>query len=359
MKPKTMILMVVAVACGLGASYMTSKLLAERNNRDQNEASVPVLVATSRILAWQPIKEPEKYFEVKQFPESVAPPKALKDFLEIKDKRLNKPLDVGKPVTEADLLTKEQMSLAENLLPGQRAIAIKVTAESLVAGFVLPGTRVDIVCTQKGTESLARIILQNMMVLAVDTQDQRSPEVKTIVGQTVTLAATPEESVRLSLAQSVGELRLLLKSGADTKRINTVVAHTGDLAKALATDSEREGESTRTALAPTVPTLPPVADDPKKTTAAPEEKKAEKKRKRHVMTIRHGSSTEKVVFPLGNYDDEDDSTPKTKSDKEDKPKGSPKRPSRPRRVRRRPRRSASRCAPGASGEAMHGCRERG
>jgi Flp pilus assembly protein CpaB len=327
MKPKTMILMIVAVACGLGASYMTSRLLAERNNRDRDEQTVPVLVATGRIGAWQPIKDPEKVFEVKLFPENVAPPKALKDFAEIKDKRLNKPLDAGKPVTEADLLTKEQMSLAENLLPGQRAIAIKVTPESLVAGFVLPGTRVDIVCTQKGNEASSRIILQNMMVLAVDTQDQRNAETKTILGQTVTLAATPEESTRLSLAQSIGELRLLLKSGGDTARISSPVATPKNLSKALSSDTEKESEGTRTL--PTVPVgdLPPVIDE-KKTVPVTQEKK----RKRHVMTIRTGPNTEKAVFLLGKNDDDEEvesSTTTTKTEKEAKPKEATKKPDAP------------------------------
>ncbi len=333
MKPKTMILMIVAVACGLGASYMTSKLLAERNNKEQSEPTVAVLVATARIGAWQPIKEPEKVFEVKQFPERLAPLKPVSDLAELKDKRLNKPLDAGKPVTEADLLTKEQMSLAENLLPGQRAIAIKVTAESLVAGFVLPGTRVDIVCTQKGTESSARIILQNMMVLAVDAQDQRDPTLKTMMGQTVTLAATPEESTRLSLAQSIGELRLLLKNGADTKRTGNVVTHNRDLEKPLSAETENESDGTRTArTAPTV-TLPPV-DDEKKPVAVVEAKKAEsvKKRKRHVMTIREGSKTEKAVFLLGNDDEEEgSSSPAPKSDKEEKPKEVTKTPEEPKK----------------------------
>jgi pilus assembly protein CpaB len=329
MKPKTMILMVVAVACGLGASYMTSRLLADRNNKDQNEPTVPVLVATGRILAWQPIKDPERVFELKQFPESVAPPKALKDYSEVKDKRLNKPLDVGKPVTEADLLTKEQMSLAENLLPGQRAIAIKVTAESLVAGFVLPGTRVDVVCTTRGTDSSARIILQNMMVLAVDTQDQRDPTTKAMMGQTVTLAATPEESTRLALAQSIGELRLLLKSGADTKRTSSVVARAGDLDKALTGDIEKDGDGSRSgSLTAKVPTLPPVVEEKKPPVTVVEEKKSESARKtrRHVMTIRHGSHTEKAVFILGNEDEDDENTTSTRTEKEDKPKDEAKKP---------------------------------
>ncbi len=321
MKPKTMILMVVAVVCGLGASYMTSKLLAERGKNDQAEPTVPVLVATARIAAWQPIKEPEKFFEVRQFPVSVAPPKALDDLEKVKDKRLNKLLDVGKPVTEGDLLTKEQMSIVESLLPGQRAIAIKVTTESLVAGFVLPGTRVDVVCTTRGGNSAARIILQNMLVLAVDTQDQRPTDTKTIAGQTVTLAATPEESTRLSLAQSIGELRLLLKSGGDSKHTYEVVSTEKDLARPLSGADDKEREEARAAASPTV-TLPTVPLEEPKVTPRVEEKIEPKKRKRHVMTIVTAGNRERAVFLLGD-EDVDENVVAPKKDKDDAPKAAP------------------------------------
>jgi Flp pilus assembly protein CpaB len=227
------------------------------------------------------------------------------------------------------------MSLCENLLPGQRAIAIKVTAESLVAGFVLPGTRVDIVHTTHGTDSSARIILQNMMVLAVDTQDVRDPALKTMMGQTVTLAATPEESTRLSVAQANGELRLLLKGGADTKRTTTVVTRISDLAKPLSTDIDKENDGSRTASGtPKVPVLPPVVDD--KNPVLVEAKKTEpvKKRKRHVMTINTPNSSQKAVFLLGKGDDDEDdgsSTPATKSDKEAKPNEVTKKPEEPKK----------------------------
>ncbi len=52
MKPKTMMLMVVAIGCGLAASYMTSKLLAERNNAQTEEPKVKVLVAKIKVPAW-------------------------------------------------------------------------------------------------------------------------------------------------------------------------------------------------------------------------------------------------------------------------------------------------------------------
>jgi pilus assembly protein CpaB len=322
MKPKTMILMVVAVACGLGASYMTSKLLAERN-KQQPEQTVSVLVARAKIVSWQPLKNPEQLFEVKEYPQNLAPPRAIGDPAELLNQRLNKTLDAGKPVTRDDLLSKEQMSLAEQLQPGQRAIAIKVSAESLVGGFVLPSTRVDVICTTRGNDASSRIILQHMLVLAVDTQSERT-EQKTILGQTVTLAATPEEATRLALASSAGELRLLLKENGDAKRTYNVVSKWSDLDKPLNGDPDPDRESRRVASAPTL-VLPPVAPD--MPAPVPEVKPVvEKKVRRHVMTIRTGSTVEKAVFINGQPEDEDE-TPAKKE--ESKPKTEVKKPAPP------------------------------
>ncbi|MFO0929130.1 MAG: Flp pilus assembly protein CpaB [Gemmataceae bacterium] len=298
MKPKTMILMVVAIGCGLAASYMTSRLLAERNQQQEAEPTVPVLVAKARVPGWQPVKDPEKFFEIKAYPQSVAPRRAIATFEEIKGQRLNKPLDETKPVTQDDLLTKEQADLATQLQPGQRAIAIKVTTESLVGGFVLPGSRVDVVHTTRGQDSAAKILLQNMLVLAVDTQDQRNPEQKSIMGQTVTLAATPEEATRLSLASSNGELRLLLKSNQDTKRTWAVNVTSKDLDKPLASGSDGErlvDLAPRPAPAPVVPLpeLPPEVKAPVKEPVAEPVKKA---RKPHYLTIWNGSSRDRIPF---------------------------------------------------------------
>ncbi|MFO0846195.1 MAG: Flp pilus assembly protein CpaB [Gemmataceae bacterium] len=308
MKPKTMILMVVAVGCGLGASYMTSKLLADRNVKPQEVQTVPVLVAKVRVPGWQPIKEPEKMFEVKMFPVDVAPKRALGNLADLKDQRLNKPLDETKAVTQDDLLTKEQQTLTDQLQPGQRAVAIKVTTEGIVGGFVLPGSRVDVICTTRGSEASSKVVLQNMLVLAVDTQKDRNPEQQSIIAQTVTVAATPVEATRLALASEIGQLRLSLKNQGDTSTVEHIVVKASDLNKPLGeTDAGSKSEAAPVAAAPMpvspLPVLPaddkgPKVEDPP--VVAPP---APRPRRRHVMTIQNGTQREKATFVEGPEED--------------------------------------------------------
>jgi pilus assembly protein CpaB len=304
MKPKTMILMVVAVACGLGASYMTSKLLADRNNKPAEVQTVPVLVAKQRIAGWQPIKEPEKLFEIKMFPVDVAPKKAIGNFADLKDQRLNKPLDESKAVTMEDLLTNEQRTVADQLQPGQRAVSIKVTTEGVVSGFVLPGSRVDVICTTRGgLEATSNVILQNMLVLAADQTPERNPEQKSILAQTVTLAATPAEATRLALASEIGMLRLSLKNQGDMTNVNHAVVKASDLQKPLGNSDGREsGAPSGTAGAGGTSQLPVLpADD--KGPKVEEPPVVAKQRRRHVMTIINGTQREKAVFTEGEDED--------------------------------------------------------
>lgn len=304
MKPKTMMLMVVAIGCGLAASYMTSRLLAERNNAAIEEEKVAVLVAKSKVPAWVLIKEPEKYFEMKELPVSVAPKKGLKDFKDVKDQRLSQALSEGEYVLEDKLVNPEQVGLIAKLPPGMRAIALKVNAESLAGGFVLPGYRVDVVSTTRGSgnESVSKIILQNMLVLAVDMIANRDNQTTSMLGSTVTLAATPEEATRLSLGAALGELRLMLRTPEDNKIVRLPGSRQEDFGKPIRDAlSDKEDEAAQVASAAPVPSLPPLPKDAPPSLPL-EEKAPEKKAEQtapvetHTMILRTGEYVEKAVF---------------------------------------------------------------
>jgi pilus assembly protein CpaB len=320
MKPKTMILMVVAVGCGLAASYMTSRLLAERSAPAPVDSKVQVVVAKQKVSAMVLIKDPEKYFELKEFPDGLAPKKALRSLDEVKDQRLNKAVTDEEIVTSDHLLNKEQAGMPAELPPGTRAVAIKVNPESLAGGFVLPKTRVDVLFTLRGgpTEALTKVILQDMLVLAVDMVSQRDPQQPTMLGNTVTLAAKPEEASRLALAGQLGELRLTLRALGDNERIRLPASKYGEFDKPIRDGSTSEETQVVVAPPPPVPTLPkleslPPPPEPKvepkvepKTEPKAEPKEVVKEKpkpepeeppvKTHTMVIINGEYVQKAVF---------------------------------------------------------------
>jgi pilus assembly protein CpaB len=200
MKPKTMILMLVAVGCGLAASYMTSQLLAERNNvQDEQQEKVKILVAKTNLEMGLLIKDPRQYFKEKTFLKGEEPTKALTDqqYDELKDRRLLKPLSADQFLSSEDLLDKNQNSMAVRLPEGMRAVGLKVDPTSIASGFAsLPMSRVDIVTVlRRGDgDSVSRILLENVLVLAADQETGRPADRNALPASVVTVALTPEDA---------------------------------------------------------------------------------------------------------------------------------------------------------------------
>jgi pilus assembly protein CpaB len=213
MKSKTLILMTVAIICGLAASYMTSRLLADRNEK------VNVLVARERMAAYSPIKNPEEQFMLQEFMKNDVPRNAVTRFDALKDHLLNRALDKGEPVLADNLVDKKQLGLEVMLPQGKRAVAIRTTAEKVAGGFVMPGSRVDVIHTPRTgqTAQEAHVILQNILVRAVDQQPVKPEDRPGLVPATVTLEMTLAEAARLSAVQDTGFITLALRPFGDNK----------------------------------------------------------------------------------------------------------------------------------------------
>lgn len=138
------------------------------------------------------------------------------------------PITAGEPVTQGSLVSPgDRGFLAAALAPGMRAITVPVRANTGVGGFVFPGDRVDMLLTQTvaGSDDAAlqatETILRNLRVLATDqsTESTTTQDGKTIVRafRTVTLEVTPRIAEKISVAQKIGQLSLVLRSIADNQ----------------------------------------------------------------------------------------------------------------------------------------------
>jgi len=175
------------------------------------------------------------------------------------------------------------------------------------------------------------MILQNMLVLAVDTIDTRQGETKTIIGQTITLAATPEEATRLSLASSNGELRLLLKSASDTTRTAAIEVNAADLKRpsGQGADGAYESSTSRPNAALALPELGAADDKGAAARQQDDDQPARpvKRLKAHVLTIKNGLNVDKTVFqPERDPDDVASAHPDGDRPEDRKPEEKPKDP---------------------------------
>ncbi|MBN9662710.1 MAG: Flp pilus assembly protein CpaB [Acidobacteria bacterium] len=118
--------------------------------------------------------------------------------------------------------------LAVTIPAGKRAMAVKVNDVVGVAGFVLPGMRVDVIaCGTPPTKeketlgSQARTLLQNIEVLSAGQNIQREPDGKPVTVQVVNLLVTPAEAETLSLAGNETKLQLVLRNPLDEETVKT------------------------------------------------------------------------------------------------------------------------------------------
>jgi pilus assembly protein CpaB len=190
------------------------------------------LVAKKNLQIGTVIKDPEKFFVEKDFPESSAPRKGFKTFEEIRNLKLSKPVSEDAPLTKDDLLDTNATTFTVQIPAGHEAVGIRVNPELIAGGFVAPMDKVDVIWTlNRGGDSQSSIILQNMLVLATDTEDGRPDDKRAKLASTVTLAAKPDEAQKLSLAASQGELRLSLRKLGDDTQLVVKPTKVADLLK--------------------------------------------------------------------------------------------------------------------------------
>ncbi len=128
----------------------------------------------------------------------------------------------NEPILEANLAPKEAgAGLSATIPEGMRALSVAVNDVIGVAGFVLPGTTVDVLATASiGSENITKTILENVRVLAAGQKITQDKEGKPQTVSVVTLLLTPEDADKLTMASAQGRIQLALRNTIDTKKVN-------------------------------------------------------------------------------------------------------------------------------------------
>src|SRR5437660_1150075 len=155
---KTMVLVVVAIGCGLVAAYLTARLTAHPSTNTEL-----VWVATQKIPQGTMLKDPDKLFAQQEMIVGTAK-NAVGDLTQYKDKMVSRTIQPGQWVTTEDLSANAGISIPE----GYQAMAIKVSADTAAGGFILPGSRVNVMATirEQNQKTKVQLILQDQLVLA-------------------------------------------------------------------------------------------------------------------------------------------------------------------------------------------------
>jgi len=264
MKPKTIILMVLAVTCGLGASYMTNRLLAERTPTE--EQKVAVLVAKRPLSIGEMVRKPDEMFETKEFAAGKEPKEAFqeKDLAGLKGKIMKGSLRQGDHITPNDLSGEGGLQIPD----GHYAMGFPVNNVTSAHGFAsLPLSRVDVLLTIKRGDdksSKSKILLRNILVLAADGDPSRDKGIAALAA-VVTFALKPEEALKMQLAQQMGSLTLALRKPNDRSVMDTADVN----GESITSDNKKEDEAPASLSAlpkldakPAPSNLPDVASKP-------------------------------------------------------------------------------------------------
>ena len=221
MQKRGLIMLLVALLMGGVAVSLVNSMLKDTRvaTTDRMVSTTPVVVAatdleagtrlsemTVKIVDWPKESAPEGVFTAVDTLMGEEPPVVIK---EVRKGEAILPYKLAGEGARAGLTTK----IPKNM----RAIAIPVNEVRGVAGFVLPGDRVDVLLTAAADgkkKFTTRTLVQNVIVLGVD-QVSSEKEEKPKVVNAVTLLVSREQGKVLTLAQAVGDLTLLLRNEAD------------------------------------------------------------------------------------------------------------------------------------------------
>jgi pilus assembly protein CpaB len=136
----------------------------------------------------------------------------------------------NEPLTEAKLAPVESgAGLPPSIPPGMRAMSVKVDEVVGVAGFVAPGTHVDVVVTLRAQgsaqteETMTRTVISNVLVLTAGTRldQEQAKDGQPTPSSVVTLAVMPDDAERIALASSEGKITLALRNPLDVAPTET------------------------------------------------------------------------------------------------------------------------------------------
>jgi pilus assembly protein CpaB len=228
-KPRAVIVVaILAIAIALVAAvalynYLKGKEAEVQEAREAAVATQKVVVAAREIPIGTPIDETQ--VGMASWPRENVPQGSFKATAEVEGRVVLETLYPGDVVTEPRLRPIEGPPgvMTYKIPEGHRAMTVAVNQVSGVAGFITPGSMVDVVLTTTPPgrrDPLSKIIFQNVPVLATG-QIIETKQGEPVIVPTVTLDVTPLDAERLAAATSEGQLRLLLRRSGDTELSRT------------------------------------------------------------------------------------------------------------------------------------------
>jgi pilus assembly protein CpaB len=222
---RILLVLMVAVLTGGGLAAGTYSYLRSVPVKTERVPTTTVVVARGDLALATELKQDDVM--AVEWPSSSVPEGAFKDPAEVVGRGLVASVVRNEPILPGKLASKEAgAGLPPIIPPGKRAVSVKVNEVISVAGYVLPGNLVDVLATASPTarpeDMTSKIVLSQVQVLTAGTRlEQDQADGKPVQVTVVTLLVTPEQSERLALASTEGQIHLALRNPLDKEQPNT------------------------------------------------------------------------------------------------------------------------------------------
>ena len=230
---RTTVVIAIAVAVAALASFGVYRAIQQMPVRQVEVRSLyQVVAATDMPMGTMITKDQVKLVA---WPASSPVSKGFTAIESVVNRGLIDSVAANEPLTETKLASIEAgAGLPPSITEGMRAVSVKVNEVVGVAGFVVPGTHVDVMATLHHTDSkdsMTRVVVSDVQVLTAGTRyDQgKSRDGQPIPTSVVTLLVTPSDAERIALAASEGTVMLTLRNPMDRKPTETAGVRTAAL----------------------------------------------------------------------------------------------------------------------------------
>lgn len=252
---------VLALSIGFAslAGYGMYRALGSIAVREVEVTSYQVVVTTAPLSTGVLLQASD--VKLVPWPSAAPVPGAFTDLKSVLNRGLLTSLLANEPIT-ADRLAPVEAGggLTPTIRSGMRAMSVKVNEVIGVAGFVVPGTRVDVLVTiRRGTDNtMTRTVVSNAQVLTAGTRSdqEKAATDEPIPSTVVTLVVTPADAERIALAQTEGQIMLALRNPLDTAVSDAPGIGTAALMGAQAAPAPAATTGVPRASAPPAPRAP-------------------------------------------------------------------------------------------------------
>lgn len=249
MRAKSLLLLLLALGCGLVASIGITQVISTKNSNQipTNGEMTTIFVALEDLPMGDMVTA--ESLKLEEWPSDKVPPGALTNMEDVEGRRPKSKIIAGMPVLDGQLLGKgiSDEGAAPHIPPGYRVVSVRVNDESGLSNMIRPRDRVDLLLYMKETpgvitETGTQTILQDIQVFAVNDifRIEETEGETTIAAKTISLLVTPGQAEVVTLATQLGTIQLTLRSHEEDEHVQSSGTFAHQLGQAERSDRDAE-----------------------------------------------------------------------------------------------------------------------